>query len=294
MTGRATEWAWASSKARNGSFTVLLAIADEIDNGREPVMTVAGLAAKSRLSERAVQDATRDLASLGELSATRVKGGNAYRLLLVDHDTEPAESAPRVTVDHITDDAESAPRRICTPPAKPQVKANHAESAPLNFSNDLDLGSVVSGRRSKPRPSEPPRDDVGRLCQHLADRIIANGCRPPSITQKWRDAARLLIDKDGMTEKQVHDAIDWATRDQFWHRNILSMPKLREQYDRLRLAATAERNKRGNAHQPTSGEIDALRSNWAQPLDEMEAGNDPGRDGGPHPVHRGHLPPAED
>lgn len=88
----------------------------------------------------------------------------------------------------------------------------------------------------------PPRPDVERICQHLADQMIANGCKPPRITKRWRDAARLLLDKDGRTEKQVIDAIDWATSDDFWQANILSLPKLREKYEQLRLAAKRQRD----------------------------------------------------
>lgn len=87
-------------------------------------------------------------------------------------------------------------------------------------------------------PAEvPPRDDVERLCAHLADRIEANGSKRPTITRRWRDAARLLLDRDNRTEEQVVRAIDWCQADEFWRSNILSMPKLREKYDQLRLAA---------------------------------------------------------
>lgn len=88
----------------------------------------------------------------------------------------------------------------------------------------------------------PPREDVERICKHLADRMIANGCKPPTITKKWRDAARLLLDKDGRTEEQVHRAIEWATAHHFWAANILSLPTLREKYDQLRLRAEQERD----------------------------------------------------
>ena len=81
------------------------------------------------------------------------------------------------------------------------------------------------------------RDDVDRICQHLADRIDGNGSKRPVITKRWRDAARLLLDKDKRTEEQVHAAIDWCQESEFWKANILSMPKLREQYDRIRLNA---------------------------------------------------------
>jgi hypothetical protein len=86
-------------------------------------------------------------------------------------------------------------------------------------------------------PAKPPRGDVERLCAHLASRVEANGCKRPAVTAKWRDACRLMLDKDGRTEEQVHAAIDWCQDSEFWRANILSMPKLREKYDQLRMQA---------------------------------------------------------
>jgi hypothetical protein len=43
------------------------------------------------------------------------------------------------------------------------------------------------------------RADVEALCQRLADRVEANGSRKSAVTAKWRDACRLLIDRDGRT-----------------------------------------------------------------------------------------------
>jgi hypothetical protein len=243
MAVSATEWAWQQSRAKNGSLIVLLAIADEIDNGREAVMSVAQLAAKAHLSERAVQAAASDLGRLGLMSVTRVKGGNAYRIAMVDH---------------VPEGAESAPRRICTPQnlhpspdAKPQVKAKGAESAPYEIRNVLDLGSVVSGEKSRSRHSpakparrEPDRPDVERLCEHLASRIKANGGKA-NIGKDWRDAARLLIDRDGVTEEQAHRAIDWCqAQGNWWRSRIQSMPKLREKFSVLRMQAQDEQEKK--------------------------------------------------
>jgi DNA-binding transcriptional ArsR family regulator len=86
-------------------------------------------------------------------------------------------------------------------------------------------------------PVVADRLDVERVCKHLADRIEENGSKRPTITQGWRDAARRLIDRDGKSVDQILKAIDWSQSDEFWKANILSLPKLREQYDRLRLAA---------------------------------------------------------
>lgn len=100
-------------------------------------------------------------------------------------------------------------------------------------------GNRNSSSELAPRDPDPAplRDDVERLCEHLADRIEGNGSKRPTITKTWRNAARLLLDKDGRTEDQVHTAIDWCQDNDFWRGNVLSMPKLREKYDTLRLQA---------------------------------------------------------
>lgn len=92
-------------------------------------------------------------------------------------------------------------------------------------------------------PAKPPRrrsddrEDVDRICNHLAERMVGNGCKRPAVNQKWRDAARLMLDADDRTEKQVHNMIDWCQDSEFWRGNILSMPKLREKYDQLKMQA---------------------------------------------------------
>ncbi len=115
--------------------------------------------------------------------------------------------------------------------------------SPLEPSRVLGKGREGSGREGNSSSeiadalTDPDRDDVDRLCKHLAERIIGNGSPEPTISKRWRDAARLMLDKEGRTEEQIHSAIDWCQNDGFWKGNILSMPKLREKYDQLRLAA---------------------------------------------------------
>lgn len=90
--------------------------------------------------------------------------------------------------------------------------------------------------------SEPPRPDVDELCQHLADRIEANGSKRPRITKTWRDAARLMLDRDQHPLDEIHRAIDWCQADEFWRANVLSMPKFREKWDQMRLQAARRNN----------------------------------------------------
>lgn len=83
----------------------------------------------------------------------------------------------------------------------------------------------------------PIRDDVNRILDLLDEEIVRNGSKRPSRTKANIDAARLLIDKDGRSVEQIERAIRWCQADPFWRSNILSMVKLREKYDQLRLAA---------------------------------------------------------
>jgi hypothetical protein len=308
VTGSATEWAWRQSRAKNSSLIVLLAIADEIDGKGKAEMSVAELARKARLSDRAVQLAARDLVTMGAITVEERAadaGRNRYHVPMVGHGRtgeesapvkylHPEESAPLPRIIHRSEPAAGEQK----PQARPVKGEDISPPAPVdNFSDVLDLGSVVSGGKSRSRSSsEPPREDAERLCQHLADSIAANGSKRPSITKRWRDAARLLIDNDGRTEEQVMAAIDWSQKDEFWHRNILSMPTLRQQYDRLRLAWQAEQRKksRPNGRQPTPDEFAALRDNWARPLDAMEAADDARGNDRANAVHRRGLPPAAD
>lgn len=97
-----------------------------------------------------------------------------------------------------------------------------------------------SSSTAAPPREEPPRLDVEALCTRLRDRMIGNGCKPPTITKAWRDAARLMLDRDGRELDKALNLVDWVHADEFWRTNILSMPKFREQYDQLRLRAIAD------------------------------------------------------
>lgn len=78
-------------------------------------------------------------------------------------------------------------------------------------------------------------DDHRRLCLLLADLILKRDPKvkvaPESVA--WMDACRLLIDRDGRSPAEVEHIIRWCQRDEFWRTNVLSMPTLRKQFDRL-------------------------------------------------------------
>jgi hypothetical protein len=237
MTAGAVRWAWANSRASNGSLIVMLAIADECGEGEFTEMSIAALTRKCRLSDRAVRMAVKELEALGELSVEPHKGllsRYAPRQNLPDHPGKictPAKSADRQNLPDL--------------PREPQVKGTPAKSAGPQISNVFSSTTGSQVAEVKEVPAKLPRPDVDRLCEHLAGRIEANGSRRPNITRKWRDACRLMIDNDGRTEEQIRKAIDWSQDHEFWRANVLSMPKLREKYDQLRLEATRKQNGTG-------------------------------------------------
>lgn len=119
-----------------------------------------------------------------------------------------------------------------------EVKVKSSES-------EVNVSAVAATHRSTDLVIAS-RDDVTRLCEHLANRIEANGSKRPNIGKGWIDAARLMLDNDNRNEQQIHAAIDWCQDDDFWKANIQSMPKLREKYDVLRLQAQRGTKARAN------------------------------------------------
>lgn len=84
-------------------------------------------------------------------------------------------------------------------------------------------------------PHSGARSDVAHLCSLLADLIEGNDLRRPSVTKQWQDEARRLLDNDGVPLEDAERVMRWALADDFWKSNVLSMPKFRKQYDRLKV-----------------------------------------------------------
>lgn len=230
MSVKVTSWVWEHSRSRGAQRLVLLCIADHAnDDGLEAFPSLARLARKTGMTERGVQKAIQSLIALGELQVTMGGGrgrSNRYRVLMqTPNDVPPLDGNPEqetVNQKHRTTFTESG-------------STNTATRNPEPSSLEPSLNEEISS--TKRSTSEPPRADVAEICSYLADKIEGNGSRRPAVTDRWREAARLMLDRDGRTVDQVKRAIDWCQADDFWRANILSMPTLRKQYERLRLAA---------------------------------------------------------
>lgn len=94
------------------------------------------------------------------------------------------------------------------------------------------------------------RADVRELCNLLADLIEQNGSKRPTIGKTWMDSARLMLDKDKRDFTKTANLIRWSQESTFWKSTILSMPKFREQYDKLRLQALREHEEKRPRRDP--------------------------------------------
>lgn len=125
---------------------------------------------------------------------------------------------------------------------KGQVKAN---SSLLSSPSSL-LPSQVREKDKNPSPRLKPKpsDTDIRLTQLLIDLMQKNN--PDSLTlmnlteegqAKWINECRLLREADKKTEADIERVIRFSQGDSFWKNNILSMPKLRKQWDQLWMKA---------------------------------------------------------
>ncbi|WP_416394202.1 MULTISPECIES: hypothetical protein [unclassified Curtobacterium] len=111
-----------------------------------------------------------------------------------------------------------------------QIRPMHGANSPdVPLTKEVTSTSYVADATIRP--------DVLELLKHLDAALARNEVKLPKRNKTNIDAARRLIDIDGRTVDQVKRAIDWATTDSFWRSNILSMSKLRDKYDQLRLNA---------------------------------------------------------
>lgn len=149
-------------------------------------------------------------------------------------------------------------------PENPAQVSTEVVSTDQATTDGTSVGAGAPSDLDSKRDLNEGREDVERLCVHLADRIEANGSKRPTIGKAWRDAARLLMDVDGHPEDKVRKAIDWCQDHEFWRSNILSMPKLREKYETLRLQAQRDSNVRSIGNRHSSGDpAEAARLNQA-------------------------------
>lgn len=83
------------------------------------------------------------------------------------------------------------------------------------------------------------------LCNLLADLMVGNGVKRPTISGRWISDIDKLIRIDEKSVEQVEAAIRWSQNDSFWSSNIHSPAALRKQYEKMRLQAQRTKTSKG-------------------------------------------------
>lgn len=174
-------------------------------------------------------------------------------------------------------DAETAPIAPTAPnePTPAPADSHEPDTTPLEatvIDLEPDVEAVEAGTADNAKTNERP--DIDAICDHMADSVAARTGRRPRITKRWRDAARLMIDRDQRPVDQIHAAIEWVARSDFWAANILGIPKLRDKWDTIYLQAKRDKQPRltraeefRNRQRAEAEKLDAL---WAAQAAQTE------------------------
>ena len=87
--------------------------------------------------------------------------------------------------------------------------------------------------------------EIITLCNLLADLMVSNGVKRPTVSGKWLSDMDKLNRIDEKTFEQIEAAIKWSQNDSFWSSNIHSPAALRKQYEKMRLQAVRNKSTKG-------------------------------------------------
>jgi len=135
-------------------------------------------------------------------------------------------------------------------PMQEQTRAEQTRAEKNSLSEQI-CSDEVTQHSKKPKPE--PSTEAIRLVALLKAEIRRNKC-DFNITQaqerSWAATADRMLRLDGRKPEQAAELIRWAQRDEFWMCNVLSMEKLRKQFDQLAMKAKVKTNGKSSASVP--------------------------------------------
>lgn len=221
------DWEWWDDHNTSRLFIYLLLNANwkngkwhgiEIKRGQR-LTSRNSLAKGTRLSVQQIRTSLKRLEGTGEISLKSTKQYTIITIVKYDtYQTDIREANPRLTHDQ--------------PTANPQLTTNEQRE---------------QGKKVKNINTFVPTAVETRLSDFLKNRILENN--PKAIIKNgvgWCKAVRLMLSRDKRTEKEIEEVIEFSQDDEFWRSNILSMDKLRQQFDKLTLKMGGHDDERFN------------------------------------------------
>lgn len=126
------------------------------------------------------------------------------------------------------------------------LSSDAGASDPASLPTNTEAGTLEHPKTNdvpktpKATVKDPPSPAAQRLAALLRSEIFHN--KPdmkitPLQEAQWAATADRMLRIDKRSEERITAVILWAQGDSFWHKNILSMDKLREKFDQLELKA---------------------------------------------------------
>lgn len=161
--------------------------------------------------------------------------------------------------------AKSVPDVCGTDAAAMPDGCSSSSSSSSNQNITSEPGRANTGSTRRKKSSLRPTLEGQRLAQMLCGHILRNNPSAKvteSQLQKWALEADRMVHLDGRTHAQIAELIDFSQKDDFWFANILSMGKLREQFDQLTNHRKRKEQTFTDLHGAESPEESPSRPRW--------------------------------
>jgi hypothetical protein len=127
----------------------------------------------------------------------------------------------------------------------PSAESITASTSPVEVPEDSHLEGEREEEKEGKGNSDADAPDAP-LSELLADLVATNDPdgKRPTVSKAWIEAEDRMLRLDGRKPKEAERLIRWTQNDEFWRGNVRSMPKFREKYGQLYLAAVEDSKKR--------------------------------------------------
>jgi hypothetical protein len=145
-----------------------------------------------------------------------------------------------------------------TESALPSRSEADSVKAPEDSGDDPEASTLIGRDRrgEEGKGTESPVETADAELSHLlADLVAANDPdgKRPTVSKEWAVEEDRMLRLDERKPAEARRLIEWTQASSFWRKNVRSMPKFREQYGQLYLAAVEEaERKRAQAPEPES------------------------------------------
>ena len=109
---------------------------------------------------------------------------------------------------------------------------------------NTDINKKVNQKDVSNAPSFSFSSNDMKIAEKLHSQIleINPNFRKPNL-ESWANDVRIMVSRDKIMHIQIINVLDWVDRNEFWRKNILSIKKLRKQWDTLLTSMYAENMK---------------------------------------------------